>query len=216
MEILTITAEARDDLGKGASRRLRHSGKTPGIVYGGSKTPTPIMLDHNDLMHHLEHEAFYSHILTLEMGKKKEQVVLRDLQRHPHKPMILHFDLQRISATEKLTMRVPLHFINEASCAGVKKGGVVSHVINELEVHCLPKDLPEYIEVDMAAIDLGGGVHLADLVVPPGVEIAALTHGGDAAQVVATVHMAKKVVEEEVESAEADAEQEDDAEGGAS
>jgi large subunit ribosomal protein L25 len=200
METFEIIAEPREDMGKGASRRLRREGKVPGIVYGAKKDAVSIMVKQNEISHHLEDEAFYSHILTLQVGKAKEKVVLKDLQRHPYKPVILHLDLLRVDENETLTMRVPLHFLNEDICIGVKEGGgVVSHVMTDLEIVCLPKDLPEYIEVDMAEIDLGVGIHLTDLKLPEGSEIAALLHGGDAAQIVATVHIPKVIVEVEDE-----------------
>ncbi len=133
MNQFELSAELREDVGKGASRRLRRAGKIPGVVYGAEKEATAIVLDHNDVAHKLEYEAFYSHILTLNLGKKKDKVVLKDLQRHPVKPYIMHIDLQRISESEKLTMRVPLHFINESKCVGVKKdGGVISHLMSEI------------------------------------------------------------------------------------
>ncbi len=200
METFEIIAEPREDMGKGASRRLRREAKVPGIVYGAKKDAASIMVKQNEIMHHLEDEAFYSHILTLQVGKAKEKVVLKDLQRHPYKPVVLHLDLLRVDENETLTMRVPLHFLNEDKCIGVKQGGgVVSHVMTDLEIVCLPKDLPEYIEVDMAEIDLGEGIHLTDLKLPEGSEIAALLHGGDAAQIVATVHIPKVIVEVEDE-----------------
>jgi len=209
MKQFEIIAEPREDMGKGASRRLRREGKVPGVVYGADKGATSIMMVQNEIMHHLENEAFYSHILTLQVGKAKEKVVLKDLQRHPYKPIILHLDLQRIDEKEKLTMRVPLHFIHEDKCIGVKEGGgVVSHVMTDLEISCLPKDLPEYIEVDLADVNVGEGIHLADLKLPEGTEIAALMHGGDASRTVATVHIPKVIVEPEdelVDEAEAEA-----------
>lgn len=183
METYEIIAEPREDMGKGASRRLRREGKVPGVVYGANKDAASIMVTQNEIFHHLENEAFYSHILTLKLGKAKEKVVLKDLQRHPYKPVVLHLDLQRIDEKEKLTMRVPLHFINEKQCIGVKEGGgVVSHIMTDLEIVCLPKDLPEYIEVDVAEVNVGEGIHLSDLKLPEGTEIAALMHGGDASQ----------------------------------
>ncbi len=221
METFEIIAEPREDMGKGASRRLRREGKVPGVVYGGAKDAAPIMISHNDIFHHLENEAFYSHILTLKLGKAKEKVVLKDLQRHPYKPVVIHLDLQRIDEKEKLTMRVPLHFINEKICIGVRESGaVVSRVMNELEVSCLPKDLPEYIEIDLAEVNIGEGIHLSDLIMPEGVEITALAHGGDAARTVATVHIPKVIVEEEeeeevVEGAEVGVEAEEGAEAAA-
>ncbi len=200
METFEIIAEPREDMGKGASRRLRREGKVPGVVYGANKGAASIMVNQNEISHHLENEAFYSHILTLQVGKAKEKVVLKDLQRHPYKPVILHLDLLRVDENEKLTMRVPLHFINEDKCIGVKEGGgVVSHVMTDLEISCLPKDLPEYIEVDLADVNVGEGIHLSDLKLPEGSEIAALLHGGDAARIVATVHIPKVVVEVEDE-----------------
>ncbi len=204
MEKFVIVAEPRESFGKKASRRLRRQGKVPAIVYGGGVADAlPIIMNHDDLAHHLEVDAFYSHVLELQVGKTRERVVLKDLQRHAYQPRLLHVDLQRVKEDEKITLRVPLHFVNEASCVGVKQsGGVISRVINELEVSCLPKDLPEYIEVDMADIEVGGGIHLADLKMPAGVEIAALIHGGDASQVVATVHLPKVVAEEEEEEEE--------------
>lgn len=212
MESFELIAEPREDMGKGASRRLRREGKIPAVVYGSAKDAVSIMISHNEIFHHLENEAFYSHILTLRLGKTKERVVLKDLQRHPYKPVVLHLDLLRVDEKEKLTMRVPLHFINETTCIGVKTGGgVISHVMNELEISCLPKDLPEYIEVDMAEIDLGEGIHLADLKMPEGAEIAALMHGGDASQIVVTVHLPKVIKEVEDDVAEVDAEAEADA-----
>ena len=213
METFEIIAEPREDMGKGASRRLRREGKVPGIVYGANKDAASIMVKQNEIFHHLENEAFYSHILTLQVGKAKEKVVLKDLQRHPYKALVLHLDLLRVDENETLTMRVPLHFINEDICIGVKQdGGVVSHVMTDLEIVCLPKDLPEYIEVDVAEVNVGEGIHLSDLKLPEGTEIAALLHGGDAAQIVATVHIPKVIVEiedelvDEVEGEEGDAE----------
>ena len=200
METFEIIAEPREDMGKGASRRLRREGKVPGIVYGANKDAASIMVKQNEMFHHLENEAFYSHILTLQVGKAKEKVVLKDLQRHPYKPVVLHLDLLRVDENETLTMRVPLHFINEDICIGVKEdGGVVSHVMTDLEIVCLPKDLPEYIEVDVAEVNVGEGIHLSDIKLPEGSEIAALLHGGDAAQIVATVHIPKVIVEVEDE-----------------
>ena len=175
-----LAAEFRETEGKGASRRLRRTGKVPGILYGARQDASPIALDHDDLAHHLEHEAFYSHILTLNIGGEKQKVVLKDLQRHPFKPRIQHIDLLRVSATEKLTMRIPIHFINEDKCIGIKQGGgVASHTMTELEVRCLPADLPEYFEVDLAEVNLGQTIHLGDLKLPDRVESYTLVHGGD-------------------------------------
>jgi large subunit ribosomal protein L25 len=205
MQTFEINAEPRESVGKGASRRLRKTGKVPGIVYGTNKEATMITVDQNSLGHQLEEEAFYSHILTLNIGKKSEQVVLKDLQRHPYKRLIQHIDFLRVDAKEKINMRIPLHFINEATCVGVKTGGgVVSHIMTDVEISCLPKDLPEYIEVDLEEVNLGETIHLSDLVLPEGVDNYALLHGGDESQPVASVHLQKVQVEvDELEAAEA-------------
>jgi large subunit ribosomal protein L25 len=149
-----LNAEPRTDTGKGASRRLRHAGKIPAIMYGGNKDPESLTLDHNEVIRNLEHEAFYSHILTVKVGGTETRAVMRDLQRHPSKPFVQHMDLQRVSESEKLRMHVPLHFLGEEAAPGVKAGGMVSHEIIEVEVECLPKDLPEYIEVDVSGLNV--------------------------------------------------------------
>lgn len=191
----TLVAETRNAKGKGASRRLRHADKVPGIIYGGEQPAVPVTLEHNSLLRHLDHEAFYSHILTVKLDGREEKAVLRDLQRHPHKPRIVHIDLQRVSATQKLRMRVPLHFTGADIAPGVKQsGGVVSHLMSDLEVSCFPQHLPEFIEVDLSQVKLNESVHLSHLKLPEGVELVALAHGDDRA--VASIHM-PRVVEEE-------------------
>ncbi len=198
METFELNAEKREDVGKGASRRLRRDGKVPGIVYGTDKDATMISLDQNDIMHHLEHEAFYSHILTLNISGQSESVVLKDLQRHPYKRLLMHIDFLRVKADEKITMRVPLHFVNEDKCVGIKRdGGAINHLMSDLEIECLPKDLPEYIEVDMLNVALGDTVHVSELVMPKGVDVYALTHGGDEEQGIATVFMPRVSAETE-------------------
>ena len=192
---MKFTAFERNLQGTGASRRLRNSGKTPGIVYGAGKEPKNIELDHNALYHAMRKEAFHSSILEMDLGGTVEKVLLRDYQKHPYKQLVLHVDFQRVDATTKIHKKVPLHFINEASSVGVKQqGGEVSHTISEVEVSCLPKDLPEFIEVDMAKVELGQIVHLSDLKAPKGVELVQLAHGNDLA--VANIH-ASRVVKEE-------------------
>ncbi|MGH8595544.1 MAG: 50S ribosomal protein L25/general stress protein Ctc, partial [Gammaproteobacteria bacterium] len=174
-----ISAEPRVAQGKGASRRLRHVGKIPAILYGAGKDPMSIQLDHGQTWLKSENEAFYSHILTLKIDGSDEKVVVKDMQRHPVRQLILHMDFLRINESEELTLRVPLHFINEGICIGVKQGGgVIGHQMNDLEIMCLPRDLPEFIEVDLAELALGHTVHLADLKLPTGVRIATLAHGG--------------------------------------
>lgn len=184
-----INAESRTDVGKGASRRLRRDGKVPGVIYGSDKAPVALTTDHNELMHHLEEEAFYSHILTIKLDGKAEKVVLKDLQRHPAKPRILHVDFMRVGTGDTIHMQVPVHFINEETCVGVKSGGMVSHLMNSIEVICQAKDLPEYLQVDIAGLEEGASLHLSDLVLPKGVTIAALTHGPDHDLPVVSIHM---------------------------
>jgi large subunit ribosomal protein L25 len=177
----TIEAQPRSDLGKGASRRLRRlQGLIPGIIYGSDKAPTPITLILKDLVKQLESEAFYSHILTVNLEGSAEKVVLKDLQRHPAKDVPLHVDFLRIDDSQTLKLQVPLHFINEAQCVGVKTGGgIIDHQMTEVEVQCLPKDLPEFLEVDMAEVELGQAVHLSQVKLPEGVQITALLQGDD-------------------------------------
>ena len=202
----TLSLESREDKGKGASRRLRHREMVPGIVYGGGKDPQSVAVAHKDISHQLENEAFYSHILEVTVDDKKaDKVVLKDLQRHPSKARILHFDLMRISETEKLTMNVPLHFIGEHVAPGVKlQGGNVSHHAIDVEISCLPKDLPEFIEVDISELKVGEAVHLSDIKLPEGVTVVALTHGEDHDQAVASIHLPRGAKEDsdDVDSAE--------------
>jgi large subunit ribosomal protein L25 len=203
-ESFVVEAEPRTDLGKGASRRLRREGKVPGVIYGAGKEPASIALGQTVLLHQLENEAFFSHILTVKVGKDEEQAILKDLQRHPSKPFIMHVDLQRVSAKEKIRVHVPLHFMNEETAPGVKAGGLVSHNITEVEVSCLPKDLPEYLEVDLGSLDLEDVVHLSEIPLPKGVELVELSHGEGHDQSVITIHLPRGAKEEE-EAEEAEA-----------
>jgi large subunit ribosomal protein L25 len=203
-ESFVVEAEPRTDLGKGASRRLRREGKVPGVIYGAGKEPTSISLEQHVLQHQLENEAFFSHILTVKVGKNEDQAILKDLQRHPSKPIILHVDLQRVSAKEKIRVHVPLHFLNEDTAPGVKAGGLVSHHITEVEVSCLPKDLPEYLEIDVGGLDLEGNVHMSEIALPKGVELVELLHGEGHDQSVVTIHLPRGAKEEEAEEGEAE------------
>ena len=207
----TLVANARADVGKGASRRLRRlQDEIPAIIYGADKDPVMISIAHKDIMHATESEAFFSSILELDVEGKKESVVIKALQRHPAKPRIMHADFLRVSADQAITVRVPLHFVNEEKCVGVKiGGGSISHLINDLEVSCLPGNLPEYIEVDLLKLDIGETIHISDLHLPEGVSSVDLSHGEDADHGVVTVN--KKVVAEEEEEAAAPAS--DNAEG---
>ena len=175
----TLDAQVRDDMGKGASRRLRREEKVPAVIYGAGEPALSITLDHNKVIHALENEAFYSHILTLNVNGKPQQAILKDLQRHPFKPKINHMDFLRVKAGEELHTRVPVHFVNEAVCPGVKAGGVVHHDVTDIEVYVLPKDLPEFIEVDLTGLKVGDSVHLSQVKLPKGVRAAALDRGDD-------------------------------------
>jgi large subunit ribosomal protein L25 len=211
--LFEVQAEARTDEGKGASRRLRHAGKVPAVVYGADKAPVSISLNHNQFIRHLEEEAFYAHILTLIVDGEKDQVVLKDLQRHPaNDNKILHADFLRVDATHEMTMTVPVHFIGEDVAPGVKAGGLVSHLMTEVEVACLPQDLPEYIEADISKLDMDESIHLSELALPKGVSLTALTHhqeeeleeGERSAydQAVASIHMPRvQAVEEDAPEA---------------
>ena len=179
-ETFTIPAVSRSDKGKGASRRLRREGLVPGIIYGGGKEPEMIATPHNKLLQQLDHEAFYSSILNLDLDGKTQRVVLKDLQRHPAKPFIIHFDLLRVADTDRIKMTIPLHFVGEDTALGVKAGGKAHHAISDLEVICEAQNLPEYIEIDISGMELGDMLHLTDIKLPDGVEIVALSHGDEA------------------------------------
>lgn len=169
---MKVVAFERSVQGTGASRRLRNSGKTPGIIYGGQNTPQVVELDHNALFHALRKEAFHSSILEIEIGGKTQKALLRDYQMHPFKPLVLHIDFQRVSATEKIHMRIPLHFTRAEESVAIKLGGaVISHIANDLEITCLPADLPEFIEVDLSKIEVGHSIHAKDVVLPKGVTL---------------------------------------------
>ncbi|HEX2567809.1 MAG TPA: 50S ribosomal protein L25/general stress protein Ctc [Burkholderiales bacterium] len=192
---MEITARKREAQGTGASRRLRRSGRVPGIVYGGDKGPTNIELDHKDLFFQLRNEKFHASILMLDIAGSKEQVLLRAVNMHPYKLQVQHIDFQRVSKDKKIHMKVPLHFVNAEKSPGVKEqSGVVNHVLNELDVTCFPDDLPEFIEVDLSSLTVGRSIHLRDLALPKGVEAA--VHKGEN-PVVATVVIPALIAEEE-------------------
>ncbi len=198
-----LVAESRNDQGKGASRRLRRSGRVPAILYGGHQEARSLSLDHTRLMLMLDNERFYTTILSLDVGGQKQPAVLKDLQRHPYKNQVVHIDFQRVLDNEPIRMRIPLHFVNEATSIGVKtQSGVVSHLRSDVEVSCLPKDLPEYIEVDLQELQIGQIVHLSELKLPEGVQITDLLHGNDAG--VVSIH-APRAAEEAAPAAAATA-----------
>jgi len=197
---IEISASKRTLQGKGASRRLRGSGKVPGIIYGGDNPAQAVELDHNNLYHKLKLEAFHASILSLDLDGKKEQVLLRDLQMHPFKLQVLHIDFQRVDPNKKVHMKVPLHFINADIAPGVKvSGGIVSHILTELDISCLPKDLPEFISVDLSNLTSISSLHLSDLSLPQGVEIPALIRGENLP--VATIIIPRAVAAEEAAAA---------------
>src|ERR1051326_1155529 len=198
---IEISARKRDNQGTGASRRLRRSGRVPGILYGGEHGPVNIELDHKDLYFNLRNERFHASTLTLELGGKKEPVLLRAVNMHPYRPQVQHIDFQRVQKDKKIHMKVPLHFVNAEKSPGVKdQGGVVSHVLNELNVTCFPDDLPEFIEVDLSNLAVGHSLHARDLIAPKGVTF---TLGKDENPVVATVVVPVLVTEEEEAAAAA-------------
>jgi large subunit ribosomal protein L25 len=192
----SLAAETRRDAGKGASRRLRREGKIPGIMYGGGQAPTGVAFDANALHRNMAQEAFLSSILTVTLDGKNLQAIVRDYQAHPAKRAILHLDLQRVVATEKLRMTIPLHFINEELSPGVKLGGAsVSHLLTELDISCFPQDLPEYIEVDIAPMQLNDMLHIRDLKLPKGVEVPGFEANSDSDLPVVHVHVLRAVEE---------------------
>jgi large subunit ribosomal protein L25 len=180
-------AQVRSELGRGHSRRLRQVGKVPAVLYGGGADPIGLVLEHNKVLKALENEATFSHILTLRFDGKEETAILKDLQRHPSRPIIMHMDFQRVNESQKIRVHVPIHFLNQETSVGAKKGGVVTHNLVDIEVSCLPMHLPEFIEVDMSKVDLGDSVHLSDIKLPPGVAIVELLHGPDHDQIVAAI-----------------------------
>ncbi len=193
-----LIAEFRDDQGKGASRRLRREGKVPAILYGAGREPRLLSFDHNKVMHQLQNESFYSSILTIKVEDTTQDVIVKDIQRHPAKPQILHMDFQRIVADQKIRMKVPLHFAGEEIAIGVKVGGgKVSHLMSDVEVSCLPRDLPEYFEIDVSGMDIDDMLYLSDITVPAGVEIIELSHGKEHDQPIVSIHLIKEQVIEE-------------------
>jgi large subunit ribosomal protein L25 len=189
-----VEAQSRSDTGKGASRRLRRQGLVPAVLYGGHQQPEMLALAHNQVVRHLQNEAFYSHVLNLKVGDVTTQAVLKDLQRHPAKPFILHMDFMRVTQDEKIRLVVPLHFINEEKAKGVKAGGNVSHHITEVEVSCLPRDLPEFIPIDLVEMEIGDILHLSEIPMPEGV---ALAHAPDPDEPVIVMHGARSAAQSE-------------------
>jgi large subunit ribosomal protein L25 len=175
-----LAGEARPQLGRTDARRLRRLGKVPAVVYGGGEPPLSVVLDHNALNRQMSRESFFTSIVTVQLGEKTQQVIVKDVQRHPAKPQIMHMDFQRIREDEEITLDVPIHFLNEANSKGVKEqGGVVDHLLSTVEIVCLPRYLPEYLECDVSNLELNQIYHLSDLKLPEGVELVQLKHGHD-------------------------------------
>ncbi|MDH3988177.1 MAG: 50S ribosomal protein L25/general stress protein Ctc [Gammaproteobacteria bacterium] len=209
-----LIAEIREDQGKGASRRLRRSGKVPAIIYGAGRPPRQLTFDHNRVIQQLENESFYSSILNIKVGEKSQAAIVKDIQRHPAKRIIMHMDFQRIVEGEKIKMNVPIHYLNAEESIGVKQeGGSVSQLVNDVEVSCLPKDLPEYFEVDIAELKLNEMLHLSDIKVPEGVEIPELAQGPEHDHAIVSIQLIKVVEEVEETEGEEAAEGETPAEG---
>jgi large subunit ribosomal protein L25 len=200
---ITLDAQIRTDLGKGASRRLRHASQTPAIIYGGEAAPISITLQHNKLFKAQEQENFYSQVLTINVDGSEEQVIVKAMQRHSHKPVVNHVDFLRVDATQELHTSIPVHFLNEAACVGVKAGGTIAHNMNEIEVACLPAALPEFIEIDVTNLEMGQTIHLTDITLPTGVESVELRKGEEHDQAVVSIAVPKGASVEEAEEAPA-------------
>ena len=199
-DIFTLEAEVRTDLGKGASRRLRHANKVPAILYGEGQDPVSLTLEHKEVYRAQQEEAFYSHVLTLQINGESVECLIKDMQRHPFKNLVMHLDFLRIDATHPVHTNAPLHFINEE--AVIKQGATVAHHINELAISCLPADLPEFIEVDLAALEVGQTIHLSDIVLPKGVTCDELEKGESHDQAVATANAPKGAADDAEEAEE--------------
>ena len=206
VEAFIVEAEPRKDEGKGASRRLRRAGKVPAVIYGGNKEPQSISLAKNIIWQQIENEAFFSHILTVNVAGESQKAVVKDIQMHPFKEAIVHMDFQRVSESSVIRVSVPLHFIGEEGAPGVKAGGVVTHQMTTVEVSCPAGKLPEYLEVDVSGLDIGDSVHLSEVKLPEGVEVVELMHGEEHdLPVVSIVATRAGTAEEEEETAEAEA-----------
>jgi large subunit ribosomal protein L25 len=194
-----LIAEIREDQGKGASRRLRHQGLVPAIIYGAGRPPRALVFDHNRVIQQLENEKFYSSVLNIKVGEKSQAVILKDVQRHPSKAQVMHMDFQRIVEDQEIKMLVPIHFLGEDVAPGVKRGGgKPQHMMTEVEVVCLPRYLPEYLEIDVSELELDEMLKLSDIKLPEGVSIPALAQGEEADRAVVSIHVIKEVVIEEL------------------
>ena len=208
-EEFNLIAEMRDDQGKGASRRLRRQGKVPAIIYGAGREPRSLMFDHNKVLQQLEDPSFYSSILNIKVGDKSRAAIVKDIQRHPAKRRILHIDLQRIVEDEKIKMQIPIHYLGEEEAVGVKLGGgTVSKLMTELEISCLPKDLPEFLEVDISELELDQMLNVSDIKLPEGTEITELLIEQNPA--IVSIQEIKEIIEEDIEGEDSEGEAEAD------
>ena len=209
-EEFNLIAEMRDDQGKGASRRLRRQGMVPAVIYGAGRDPRNLMFDHNKVLRQLEDPSFYSSILNVKVGEKSRAAIVKDIQRHPSKKQIIHIDLQRIVEDEQIKMQIPIHYLGEEETAGVKiGGGTVTKIMTELEISCLPKDLPEFLEVDISELELDQMLNVSDISLPEGVEISDIIKEQD--QAIVSIQEIKEIIEEEIE--DEDSESDGESEG---
>ena len=209
-EEFNLIAEMRDDQGKGASRRLRRQGMVPAVIYGAGRDPRNLMFDHNKVLRQLEDPSFYSSILNIKVGEKSRAAIVKDIQRHPSKKQIIHIDLQRIVEDEQIKMQIPIHYLGEEDAVGVKiGGGTVTKIMTELEISCLPKDLPEFLEVDISELELDQMLNVSDISLPEGVEISDIIKEQD--QAIVSIQEIKEILEEEIE--DEDSESDGESEG---
>ena len=209
-EEFNLIAEMRDDQGKGASRRLRRQGMVPAVIYGAGRDPRNLMFDHNKVLRQLEDPSFYSSILNVKVGEKSRAAIVKDIQRHPSKKQIIHIDLQRIVEDEQIKMQIPIHYLGEEDAVGVKiGGGTVTKIMTELEISCLPKDLPEFLEVDISELELDQMLNVSDISLPEGVEISDIIKEQD--QAIVSIQEIKEIIEEEIE--DEDSESDGESEG---
>ena len=209
-EEFNLIAEMRDDQGKGASRRLRRQGKVPAVIYGAGRDPRNLMFDHNKVLRQLDDPSFYSSILNIKVGEKSRAAIVKDIQRHPSKKQIIHIDLQRIVEDEQIKMQIPIHYLGEEDAVGVKiGGGTVTKLMTELEISCLPKDLPEFLEVDISELELDQMLNVSDISLPEGVEISDIIKEQD--QAIVSIQEIKEIIEEEIE--DEDSESDGESEG---
>jgi len=209
-EEFNLIAEMRDDQGKGASRRLRRQGMVPAVIYGAGRDPRNLMFDHNKVLRQLEDPSFYSSILNIKVGEKSRAAIVKDIQRHPSKKQIIHIDLQRIVEDEQIKMQIPIHYLGEEDAVGVKiGGGTVTKIMTELEISCLPKDLPEFLEVDISELELDQMLNVSDISLPEGVEISDIMKEQD--QAIVSIQEIKEIIEEEIE--DEDSESDGESEG---